>query len=323
MSNLPVVPQSNALTMREDELLPVLRSSLYPGAEDASIKLVVGYCRAAGLDPMQKPVHIVPMRVKTGVDQKGKPQYAMRDVIMPGVGLYRTQAARSGQLAGISEPEFGPMVSMEYTKTIWNDGERSTVKRTMQFPEWCKVTVRRQLANGAVADFTATEYWLENYATAGKDSDAPNEMWIKRPRGQLAKCAQAQALRMAFPEMTGAAPTADEMEGKTIDSEDVIEHVTKPPVSMPQRKVTPVPDPRKMPHPEHAADEDGVIIDPPPAPAPVEGAPALASANEAAYLKRKFDEAGLDLDAELAGAPLTKSMFQALKSRAIDVINQK
>jgi phage recombination protein Bet len=342
--NLPVTKstrdaiQSHALQLAEDELLPVLKSSLYPGAEDASIKLVIGYCVAAGLDPMQKPVHIVPMRVKTGTDAKGKPTYAMRDVIMPGVGLYRTQAARSGQLAGISEPEFGPMIAMEYDKKIWEDGTPRTVKRVMEFPEWCRVTVRRAMANGQVADFTATEYWMENYATAGRDNEAPNEMWIKRPRGQLAKCAQAQALRMAFPEMTGSAPTADEMTGKqTLDEDgEIIEHApTKPPVQLPQRKVAPVPDPRKMPHTEHAADEDGVIMDPPaPAPAPAVvmtvlggggsgGSDTLASANETAYLKRKYEEAGLDLDAELAGQALTKQLFQTLKSRAIDVINAR
>src|SRR5690606_25456130 len=95
-----------ALQMEEGELLNVLRNSLYPGASDASIKMVVSYCRAAGLDPMQKPVHIVPMW-----DSKAS---VTRDVVMPGIGLYRTQAARSGQLAGISEPEFGP----DCTETI-------------------------------------------------------------------------------------------------------------------------------------------------------------------------------------------------------------
>jgi phage recombination protein Bet len=182
------------------QLTAVLRNSLYPGASDASIGMVIAYCKQTGLDPMQKPVHIVPMW-----DGKAK---QMRDVIMPGVGLYRTQAARTGQCAGITEPEFGP------DKTMTLGGAQVT------FPEWCKVTVKRRLSNGAVADFTAIERWLENYAQKGgqEKSIAPNAMWMKRPYGQLAKCAEAQALRKAFPEFA-AAMTAEEMEGKTLDPE--------------------------------------------------------------------------------------------------------
>jgi phage recombination protein Bet len=185
-----------ALKMNEDELIEVLQSSLYPGAMVGSVKLVINYCKAAGLDPMQKPVHIVPMW-----DSKAK---QMRDVVMPGIGLYRTQAARSGEYAGVSEPEFGEDITEEV----------GGVKIT--FPKWCKATVRRLLPNGTVVDFTAKELWKENYATAGKDSSAPNAMWKRRPYAQLAKCAEAQALRKAFPEF-GAQPTADEMEGREID----------------------------------------------------------------------------------------------------------
>jgi hypothetical protein len=46
-------------------------------------------------------------------------------------------------------------------------------------------------------------------------------MWKKRSMGQLGKCAEAQALRKAFPEMTGGAPTADEMEGRTFEVAEV------------------------------------------------------------------------------------------------------
>lgn len=187
-----------------DAIRTALKSSLYPGASDASVEMVLAYCRAAGLDPMQKPVHIVPMW-----DGKAR---EMRDVVMPGIGLYRTNAARTGEFAGMSEPVFGPMVT-----------ERIGTK-DVTFPEWCKVTAYRQLPSGHVAEFTAVEYWIENYAIkGGKDQDqSPNAMWSKRVRGQLAKCAQAQALRMAFPEAVGAGPTAEEMEGKAIiDAEPV------------------------------------------------------------------------------------------------------
>ncbi len=185
-----------ALAMSEEELIGVLTNSLYPGAASGSIKLVIGYCKAAGLDPMQKPVHIVPM-----YDNKSK---QMRDVVMPGIGLYRTQAARSGEYAGVTEPEFG------------DDVTESVGGVQITYPKWCRVTVRRLLPNGTVVDFTAKELWKENYATKGRDSAAPNAMWLRRPYAQLAKCAEAQALRKAFPEF-GAQPTADEMEGRELD----------------------------------------------------------------------------------------------------------
>lgn len=187
-----------ALAMNQDEVMNVLRNSLYVGAKDESIKMVLGYCNAAGLDVMQKPVHLVPMW-----DSKSG---GMRDIVMPGIGLYRTQAARSGEYAGVTEPEFGP------------DVEENLGGVTITYPAWCKVTVKRLLNNGTIAEFSATERWKENYAVKGgkEKSIAPNTMWIKRPYAQLAKCSEAQALRKAFPEC-GSAPTADEMEGKTFE----------------------------------------------------------------------------------------------------------
>jgi phage recombination protein Bet len=188
-----------SLAMAESELISVLSSSVYPGAKIESIKMAIGYCRAQNLDPLQKPVHVVPLW-----DKNSK---SMRDVIMPGIGLYRIQAARTGAHLGTSEPEFGPMM-----KTKLGD-------REIEHPEWCRVSVMR-LVGGQAARFTAVEYWLENYANSGKKDGtldvSPNAMWTKRGRGQLAKCAEAQALRKGFPEL-GSAPTAEEMEGKELD----------------------------------------------------------------------------------------------------------
>lgn len=222
MNSIAKVENTALATMSEQELLKVLQASLYPGAAPESIKMVLGYCKAAGLDPMQKPVHIVPMW-----DSKAG---QMRDVVMPGVNLYRTQAARSGECAGVTEPEFGPDV----TDTI--GGQQIT------YPQWCRVTVSRRLPTGEIVNFTAREFWRENYAVKGgkEKSTAPNAMWTKRPYGQIAKCAEAQALRKAFPEIASQ-PTADEMEGKTLHPDD----------GAPLPKITPEPPPELV----KAADE--------------------------------------------------------------------
>ncbi|MDV0394434.1 phage recombination protein Bet [Enterobacter roggenkampii] len=177
-----------------------LKNSIYPGAKDESVMMALDYCRARQLDPLLKPVHLVPMSVKDS--RTGKSEW--RDVVMPGIGLYRIQADRSGDYAGAREPEFGP----DTTQML------SGVEVT--FPQWCKYTVYKRMPSGEIVEFSAKEYWIENYATGGRDTTEPNAMWKKRPYGQLAKCAEAQALRKAWPEI-GQQPTAEEMEGKSLD----------------------------------------------------------------------------------------------------------
>lgn len=301
------LPRSLALS--DDELIPVLRSSLYPGAKDESIKLAIGYCRAAGLDPIQKPVHLVPMRVKKVGG--GQNDYEWRDVVMPGIGLYRIQASRTSELAGIDEPEFGPDMPMPGRKDL-------TV------PTWCKVTVYRMIG-GTRVPFTACEYWSENYATAGRDSDAPNAMWLRRPRGQIAKCAEAQALRKAFPEL-GSQPTADET---IIDPTDVVDMQGAAPQAAPLRVVRKSDKAQAQPTPAAAPAAAGVTdVEPKatpaqePAPAAATGAP-LIGAGEAAYLRNKSKAVGADLDAilsELGGLvldKLTKADFDVVKNRLL------
>jgi phage recombination protein Bet len=193
------------------DVIDVLRASLYPGAKTESIELVLAYCRINGLDPMLKPVHIVPTSVKNG------DRWETRDVLMPGIADYRIKAARSGEYLGKSEPIYGPVVPAEL------DGVR------VNYPEWCKITIRR-LVGGKEAEFTATEYWLENYATRKRDTTAPNAMWQKRAFGQLAKCTEAQVLRMAFPEFSGGQVTAEEMEGKVLEGmAEPVRQVSAPP----------------------------------------------------------------------------------------------
>ena len=212
MSNIAAINTSNEI---DQHVWSALKNSLYTGAKDESIKMVLDYCKAAKLDPMQKPVHIVPMSVKNALTGR----YEYKDVVMAGVGLYRIQAARSQQYAGVSEPEFGEDVTCNL------GGVEIT------YPKWCKVTVKK-LVNNTIVEFTAKEYWLENYASkkdpnTKKDTFIPNAMWQKRPYGQLAKCAEAQALRKAFPEIVSQHPTAEEMEGKDInDLEMEVKNIT-------------------------------------------------------------------------------------------------
>lgn len=171
-----------------------LKLSLFAGASDRSVMMVLDYCKVRGLDPFKKPVHIVPMY--------NKGAGGMIDVVMPGINETRTTAMRTGEYVGSDGDEFGPEIELDLT------GGKITV------PEWCRYTIYRKVS-GIERKFVGPKvYWEEAYATAGKDTTKPNAMWAKRKRGQLAKCAEAAALRSAFPEQLGNEPTAEEMEGQ-------------------------------------------------------------------------------------------------------------
>lgn len=177
-----------------------IRNALYPGKSDQMVLLAIDYCRARGLDPIKKPVHIVPTW-----DDEAK-RYV--ESIWEGINSHRVTAARTGSYSGQDEPAFGPMIT------------RALGGAQVTFPEWCKVTVYR-LVHGHKCAFTSLVFWLETYARKNKEG-TPNRMWQTRPYGQIAKCAEAEALRKAFPEELGGRQTAEEMEGRLVSEDDVL-----------------------------------------------------------------------------------------------------
>lgn len=161
-----------------------LVEAIFPNAVSTdSVILALSYCRARKLDPFKRNVHIVPIY--------NKDLRCMVDSVWPGIGELRTTAFRTGLYAGRSDTKFGP----DMTKKV------GQVEVT--FPEWAQVTVFRMVGDQRVEFCGPRVYWLETYAVKGRNDDSPNQMWADRPRGQIDKCAEAAALRSAFPEEIG------------------------------------------------------------------------------------------------------------------------
>lgn len=182
-----------------------LVEAVFPNATSTeSIILALSYCRARKLDPFKRNVHIVPIW--------SKDQNCYVDTIWPGIGELRTTAFRTGEYAGRGQTEFGPDV----TKKI------GTVELT--FPEWAQVTVFR-MVKGLRVEFAGPRvYWQETYAETKRTDPTPNDMWRNRPRGQIDKCAEAAALRAAFPEECGGDYVPEEVQHlgvQTVDSVSV------------------------------------------------------------------------------------------------------
>lgn len=168
-----------------------LVEAVFPLAQSIdSVLMALSYCRARKLDPFKRVVHIVPIWDSNA----GR----MVDTVWPGIGELRTTAFRTAQYAGRARTEFGPDVTMKL----------GSVEIT--FPEWAQVTVYRMIDGQRVAFEGPQVYWLETYAERKRNDPSPNSMWAKRPRGQIDKCAEAAALRAAFPEEVGNEYCAEE-----------------------------------------------------------------------------------------------------------------
>lgn len=186
----------------DSEEWKALVESVWPAAQDPGVVVMaIAYCRARNLDPLKRVVHIVPI-----YDKERK---RMVETVWPGIAELRTTAFRvkDRPYAGHDPATFGPLKTEQIGSA------------EVTFPEWCQLTVYRKIDGERVPFPGPTVYWLETYAMkGGKERDGtPNAMWLKRPRGQLEKCAEAAALRSAFPEEIGGELAAEEMHGQTLE----------------------------------------------------------------------------------------------------------
>lgn len=211
----PRLPYHDAIKERFDVdkgQWTVLVGAIFPAAKTIdAVVMALAYCKHRGLDVFKRPVHIVPM----WSSERGE----MVETIWPGISELRTTAHRTGNYAGLDEPVWGPTKTDTFTgrAKTWVDGKNDwrDIEVTVTYPEWCRITVRR-IVNGQVCQFVGPKVlWVESFASIG-NSGVPNKMWEERPEGQLEKCAEAAALRRAFPEEIGNELTAEEMTGRTV-----------------------------------------------------------------------------------------------------------
>jgi len=190
-----------------------LVEAIYPSAKTSdAVVMALSYCKARDLDPFKRPVHIVPMW-----DSRSG---GYVETVWPGIAELRTTAFRTKQYAGCDEAEFGPVTKKTFAGRVKVKGSWEDKSVTIEFPEWCRITVHRELGGRACKFVGPKVKWLEAYATIG-NSDLPNDMWQTRPEGQVEKCAEAAALRKAFPEELGNDLTAEEMAGRSLADDRV------------------------------------------------------------------------------------------------------
>lgn len=168
-----------------DNQIAVLEHLGVSAASTADLNVFFHAAKRTGLDPFAKQIYMI--------SRQGK------QTIQTGIDGYRVvghrEAAKRGETVSVSAPHWG------------NDDGRwfEFWSKKWGFPTAARITVYR---NGQ--PFTAVALFDEY---AGRKYDGGlNSMWSSRPAGQLAKCAEALAWRMAFPQDLAGIYTAEEME---------------------------------------------------------------------------------------------------------------
>lgn len=181
----------SVLTEYTTEQVGILRAHVAPNFSDAELAYGLTVAKARGLDPFAKQVYFTKRR-QWDRDSNG---YIERVTVEPTIDGFRVIAARTSEMDGCEDP-------------LWcgSDGKWVDVWLSKEPPAAAKVTVYRRNHRkhySAVARF-------DEYAQRKKDNSL-TQMWVKMPGAMLAKCAEALALRRAFPEALGGIYTHEEM----------------------------------------------------------------------------------------------------------------
>lgn len=149
------------------EQIDLIKRTVALGATDDELALFVHVSNKAGLDPFAKQIYAIK---RWNAD-------AGREVMtfQTGIDGFRLVASRTGAHAGTDDP-------------VFDEKDGKPVKAT--------VTVWK-IVGGQRVSFTASARWVE-YVQTKKDG-TPTSMWRKMPYTMLGKCAEALALRKAFP----------------------------------------------------------------------------------------------------------------------------
>ena len=235
--NLPsTIQNAQAVARFNPEQVDLIKRTICKGASDDELKMFMWQCERTGLDPFARQIYSIERR------ENRNGQWVTARSIQVSIDGFRLIAERGGKYAG----QVGP---------YWcgKDGQWQDVWLAPEPPLAARVGVLRE-------DFKEPCWGVarfDSYAQKTKDGH-PTRMWANMPDVMLAKCAEALALRKAFPQELSGLYTSDEMDQAStpIDTSPKAEALPKP-----------APQPVEAPtHPEtgevspHAIPFDGNVL---------------------------------------------------------------
>lgn len=197
-----------------------LVEAIFPAAKSVDgVMLALAYCQSRNLDPFKRAVHIVPM-YNSALGREV-------ETVWPGISELRTTASRTRGWAGNDACTFGPTLQRQFedSRESTYQNQRNVTREScpaFRFPEWAQMTVYRMVFGNRVAFVGPKVYFTEAFSGT-KGLRVPNARWQQSPFQMLEKCAEAAALRRAFPEEMANDYTAEEMEGHVLNAAPTID----------------------------------------------------------------------------------------------------
>uniref|UniRef100_A0A6M3JB18 Putative DNA recombination protein n=1 Tax=viral metagenome TaxID=1070528 RepID=A0A6M3JB18_9ZZZZ len=185
---------SEELAVYNTDQVNLIKQTVAKGCTDLELQLFMYQAQKTGLDPLSKQIH--------AIKRFDKKQNRETMTIQTGIDGYRLIADRTGKYAGNDDPVFG-------------GGET--------YPSTATVTVWK-MVDGVRCGFSASARWNEYFP-----GEKQGFMWEKLPFLMLGKCAEALALRKAFPAELSGIYTFEEMQQAGEDTK-------RPPMKEPQAK---------------------------------------------------------------------------------------
>jgi len=187
MNQITLYQQTMPSHIFDESKIELLKNTICKGSTDEEFELFIHACKRTGLDPFMRQIYAV-KRWDSSLKRESM-------TIQTGIDGYRLIAERTGKYSPGREP------------TYQYDGEGKIISATAY--------VKKQTTDGTWHEIAATAFFNE-YCQRTKEGK-PTRFWMQMAHTMLAKCAEALALRKAFPGDLSGLYTKEEMQQAEIE----------------------------------------------------------------------------------------------------------